>query len=42
MQKRGVLNDREIRTIQDFIKQHYKNMYTKWLEYSEEGFYNNK
>lgn len=42
LQKRGVLNNREIRTIQDFIKQHYKNMYTKWLEYSEEGFYKNK
>lgn len=41
LQNRGVLNDREIRKIQEFIKQHYKDMYTKWSEYSEEGFYLN-
>ncbi len=35
----GVLNEREIRKIQDFIRQHYKEMYRKWAEYSQEGFY---
>ena len=35
----GVLNERGIRKIQDFIRQHYKEMYRKWAEYSQEGFY---
>ena len=35
------LNDREIRKIQDFIKENYKEMYLKWAKYSQEGFYNN-
>lgn len=39
LQNRGVLNDREIKKIQDFIKQHYKEMYKKWSDYSQEGFY---
>ena len=39
LQNRGILNDREIRKIQDFIKQHYKDMYKKWAEYSQQGFY---
>ena len=39
VQNRGVLNDREIRKIQEFIKQNYQEMYLKWSEYSQEGFY---
>ena len=37
-----ILNDREIRIIQGFIKQNYQEMYLKWAEYSSEGFYNNQ
>ena len=39
LQNRGVLNDREIRIIQSFIKQNYKDMYIKWSHYSQEGYY---
>lgn len=42
LQNRGILNDREIRIIQGFIKQNYQEMYLKWAEYSSEGFYNNQ
>ena len=30
LQKRGILSDREIRKIQEYIKIHYKEMYIKW------------
>lgn len=36
-----MLNIKEVRKIQDFIKQYYKDMYIKWSEYSQEGFYKN-
>lgn len=39
LDKRGVLKDREISKIQAYIKKHYKEMYKKWSEYSENGFY---
>ncbi|MCM1126501.1 MAG: DUF4160 domain-containing protein [Lachnospiraceae bacterium] len=39
LQKRGVLNDREIRNIQIFIKNNYQEMYLKWSQYSKQGFY---
>ena len=39
LQNRGILNDREIRIIEGFIKQNYHEMYLKWAEYSEKGFY---
>ena len=42
LQNRGILNDREIRIIQGFIKQNDQEMYLKWAEYSSEGFYNNQ
>lgn len=29
LQNRGILNDREIRKIQEFIKQNYQEMYLK-------------
>lgn len=41
IQCKEALNDREIRKIQDFIKENYKEMYLKWAKYSQEGFYNN-
>ena len=39
LQNRGILNDREIIKIQAYIKEHYKEMYKKWAEYSTNGFY---
>lgn len=39
VQNKGVLNDKELRIIQGFIKQNYQEMYLKWAEYSTEGFY---
>ncbi len=39
IQEKGILNDREIRNIQTFIKNNYQEMYLKWAEYSKEGYY---
>ncbi len=39
LQKRGILTDRDIVKIQDFIKDNYKEMYIRWSEYSPNGFY---
>ncbi len=39
LQNRGILNDREIKTIKEFIKEHYQEMYSRWAEYSENGFF---
>ena len=36
---RGVLNDREVTGIRDFIKLHYQDMYLRWAEFSDQGFY---
>ncbi|WP_418747265.1 DUF4160 domain-containing protein [Frisingicoccus sp.] len=38
LQNRGLLNDREIRKIQIFIKNNYLEMYLKWSKYSQKGF----
>ena len=37
--KKGQLNEREITGIQAFIKKHYMEMYLKWSEMSDAGFY---
>ena len=37
--ERGILNDREIAVIRDFIKLHYQDMYLRWSEFSDRGFY---
>lgn len=37
--KVAVLNERELRKIQEFIKQNYLEMYLKWASYSEEGYF---
>ena len=34
-----LIQNREIRKIQEFIKQNYQEMYLKWAEYSHEGYY---
>lgn len=39
LQNRGILTDREISKIQEFIKENYEKMYEKWAQYSENGFY---
>jgi hypothetical protein len=39
LQNRGILTDKEIGKIQQFIKEHYQDMYCKWAEYSKQGFY---
>lgn len=42
IQNKGILTDRELRKIQEFIKLNYQDMYLKWSAYSENGFYGNK
>ena len=39
LQNRGILNDREIAKISEFIKDHYQEMYLRWSQYSEKGYY---
>lgn len=39
LQNRGILSDREVGKIQEFIKKNYEKMYKKWEMYSENGFY---
>lgn len=35
----GILSDRELRMIQGFIKENYKEMYLKWSAKSDNGFF---
>lgn len=35
----GVLTEREVRMIREFIKENYKEMYLKWTKKSDNGFY---
>ena len=42
IEKQGSLTEHEIRKIQSFIKVHYKEMYLKWLEIADTGFYGEK
>lgn len=39
IEKQGQLNEREIRKIREFIKKNYKEMYLKWSQLAETGFY---
>jgi hypothetical protein len=39
VEKQGVLTDREVRKIREYIKIHYKEMYLKWREIADTGFY---
>ena len=39
LQNRGVLNDREIARISEFIKENYQEMYLRWSQYSKKGYY---
>lgn len=42
IEKHGNLTERELRLIQKFIKENYKEMYMKWAEISDTGFYGDK
>ena len=39
VEKKGILNEREIRKIREFIKLHYKEMYLTWQKLSDTGYY---
>lgn len=39
LQNRGILTDREVSKITQFIKSNYQDMYLKWSSKSNEGFY---
>ncbi len=41
IQKRGVLSDKELKGIQEFIKENYKEMYIKWSAKSPNSYYGN-
>lgn len=42
LQNRGILTDRELNSIQQFIKENYQDMYLKWASLSEQGFYGDR
>lgn len=39
IKEQGDLKDRQLRIIREFIKENYKEMYLKWSQMSEQGFY---
>jgi len=39
MTSQGTLRDQDVPEIQAFIKQHYLEMFAKWQELSDSGFY---
>ena len=39
LQNRGLLTDREINKITQFIKTNYQDMYITWANYSKNGYY---
>lgn len=39
VEEKGILTNQEIRRIQEFIKENYKEMYLKWTEKSDTGYY---
>lgn len=39
VERQGMLTSHEVSIIQRFIKKNYREMYLKWREYSDEGFY---
>lgn len=42
IESQGILSDLDVRRIREFIKMHYKEMYLKWIELSNTGFYGDK
>ena len=39
VEKQGMLTDKEVRLIREFIRNNYKEMYLKWRELSDNSFY---
>ena len=39
LQSRGILTDRDIARISAFIKENYQEMYLRWKQYSDKGYY---
>ena len=39
IEKQGQLNEREVRKIRKFIKKNYKEMYLKWQQLANTGYY---
>ena len=39
--EKGIASDRELRIIQEFIQENYQEMYMKWAQLSDVGFYRN-
>ena len=39
VKERGMLTNKELRIIREFIKENYKEMYIKWSSMSPNGFY---
>lgn len=39
VKNRGILSDKELRIIREFIKDNYKEMYIRWSSMSTKGFY---
>lgn len=42
VQSRGILSERELRQIQSFVKENYREMYLKWATRSPHGFYGDR
>ena len=39
IKEQGNLKDKQLRIIREFIKENYKEMYLKWSQMSDQGFY---
>lgn len=39
VERQGILSEREVRIIREFIKDNYKDMYLKWNKLSNNGFF---
>ena len=39
IKNRGILSKRELSVIQEFIKENYLDMYKRWAEKSDKGFF---
>lgn len=39
IQHQGTVSDKDMRIIRSFVKEYYKQMYSKWVLYSTNGYY---
>ena len=42
VKEQGVLTNKELRIIREFVKDNYQEMFLKWSEMSNNGFYRGK